>query len=455
MRRPLLIILLLAIFSAPVAAQVAPNGQVKRMATTLRLRAAPFPTAEVIAELTAGTALTVHGRTFGDGWLNVETPDAQTGWVAAGYVELFVALDAIPVITPAAPSSTAVPPTGEVQPAPVDQPVEGADAYVRQIGGTLRLRQEATTASAILAELPPGTPLDVLGRTADGLWLNVAAPDGQSGWVFAAYVSIGVQAPVVAATDPDNAPPAAGVRGVAAIAARGRALGSQRHVFTTIGDSMTVSAESLDAIGRGIYSLGGFGGLQHVIDVYMGGGFNSFTHDSAAAGAGWTTTTALEPQFRNTALCQAEISAVECELDRVKPAVALIQLGTNDLLYLSPDQFAYNIGRIVDLCIEKGVVPVLATIPYRDGFGAGVDAFNEIIRGTAAARGIPLWDVKGALDGLPNRGLSGDGIHPSSAPGGYADSANFANAEALLAGSVARNLSALLILDGTLSAMGG
>jgi hypothetical protein len=100
-------------------------------------------------------------------------------------------------------------------------------------------------------------------------------------------------------------------------------------------------------------------------------------------------------------------------------------------------------------------VPVLATIPYRAGFEGGVDAFNQIIRNVAASRDIPLWDVKSALDGLPNRGLSGDGIHPSSAPGGYADSANFASGDSMQAGYVTRNLTALQILERTLNTIGG
>lgn len=454
-------VLILAMFvglatlsSMAAAAQESSDAQVKRMATTLRLRAEPSVDAAVLAELAAATSLRVLARTANNNWLQVETADATVGWVAAGYVELFVSLDSIPVSNPALSSAPA--PTS----APVDAAVPAASsvagAHVMAMSATLRLRSAPSTAGEILAEMMPGTPLTINGRSSDGAWLDVTTTDGLRGWAAAAYiVTGGAPVAVTAPAEDGMTTPAGSVRGVRAIVARGQALGNQRHVFTTIGDSMTASAESLDAIGRGLYTLGGFAGLQRVIDTYMTAAFNSFTHDSAAAGAGWTTMTALDPQFRNPAVCPAEVSSVECEINRVKPAVALIQLGTNDLQYLSVDQFAYNIGRIVDLCIEKGVVPVLATIPYRDGFGASVDAFNATIRGVAASRDIPLWDVKGALDGLPNRGISGDGIHPSSAPGGYADSANFASAEALQAGYVTRNLTALQALDRLLAAMGG
>jgi uncharacterized protein YraI len=431
------------------------------MATTLRLRESPSVLAATIVELSGGTPLNVIGRTANGGWYKVEA-EGVTGWVSSGYVELFVGLSSLPVLTEGVTVSPPLPPgaagsptattNGEVSPA-----VQGT-ARVGNIGGTLRLRHSPTTLAAILQELLPGTMLEVLGRSEDGAWLNVTVPDGTTGWVSAAYVVMGGGARPVTVTSGGtgatvNLPSAAGVRGVRAIYARGQALGNQRNVFTKIGDSMTSSTESLDAIGRGTYQLGAYGSLQRVIDTFNSG-FNSFTHVSAAAGPGWTTMVALEPRFRNTAICQAEVSSVECELDRVKPAVALIQLGTNDMQYISADVFAYNLTRIVDICIDKGVVPVLATIPYREGFGESVDAFNNVIRGVAASRDLPVWDVKAALDGLPNRGLSGDGIHPSSAPGGYADSANFANGEALQAGYVARNLTALQILNSVLNSMG-
>lgn len=461
-KRPLIIILcagLLLIFSL-AAAQEGTNARVKSMATTLRLREAPSMLASTIVELGAGTPLNVIGRTAGGGWFKVEAEGNLTGWVSSGYVELFVGLSSVPLITEGVTVSPSLPPSTEGQPTVTasSSTADAGTARVGNIGGTLRLRHSPTTLAAILQELMPGTVLEVLGRSEDGAWLNVTVPDGTTGWVSAAYVVTGGgAAPVTVASASTGStaalPSAAGVRGVRAIYARGQALGNQRNVFTKIGDSMTSSTESLDAIGRGMVTLGAYGSLQRVIDTFNSG-FNSFTHVSAAAGPGWTTMVALEPRFRNTAICQAEVSSVECELDRVKPAVALIQLGTNDMQYISADTFAYNLTRIVEICIDKGVVPVLATIPYREGFGESVDAFNNVIRGVAASRDLPVWDVKAALDGLPNRGLSGDGIHPSSAPGGYADSANFANSEALKAGYVARNLAALQILNSILNSMG-
>lgn len=437
-----LLITSLLLLIGTVTAQDNPNARVKDMSSTLRLRQAPSVTGGVIMELAGGTPLKLVGRTANNSWLKVETYESQTGWVSAAYVVVYIALADVPVLNEA--------PVTSMSPVATVSSDEGG-ARVASMNSTLRLRQEPSTAAAILAELSGGTPLQIIGRTEDSAWLNVTTASGLTGWVSAAYVvSGGTPAAVVApsGSGAGSLPSASGVRGVRDIYARGQTLGNRRGVFTKIGDSITVSEYALDAIGRNTFNLGGYGNLQRVIDTFLSTGFNSFTHVSSAAGVGWTTSVALEPRCNG-------ISAVECELDGIKPSVALIQLGTNDLLYLSPDQFSYNLARIVDICIDRGVVPVLATIPYRDGFEDGVNTFNAIIRGIASSRDIPIWDVKGALDGLPNRGLSGDGVHPSWPPAGYADSANFANPEALQAGYVARNLKALQVLEYVLNAVGG
>jgi len=439
---PVFVLAALLLLTGVIGAQDSPQAQVKAMFSTLRLRQTPSVSGAVILELAGGTPLKLIGRNANNSWLKVETNEGQAGWVSSAYVVVNISLADVPVLEEAAAAASA--------PVSVANPADPNAAYVRNMGSTLRLRDAPSLSGAVLTELYGGTALEILGSSADGAWLNVNA-GGLSGWVWAAYVVVGSSAgapATTAASSGGGLPASTDVHGVRNIYTRGQALGNRRGVFTKIGDSITVSEYSLDAIGRKLYNLGGYGYLQRVIDTFMSTGFNSFTHSSSAAGVGWTTAVALEPRCNG-------VSVIACELDGIKPSVALIQFGTNDLLYLSADQFSYNLAQIVDICIDKGVVPVLATIPYRDGFEDGVNTFNTIIRGVAASRELPVWDVKGALDGLPNRGLSGDGVHPSWPPAGYADSANFANPEALQAGYVARNLAALQVLDQVLNAMGG
>lgn len=445
--RLLLAFCIALLLTGTLAAQDTPDARVNDMATTLNLRQAPSPFAPVITELAGRTPLTVIGRSANNMWLKVET-DGQTGWVSVSYLDVYISLANVPVLTESVTNTPTTATTDAAQPPVTSAPVTGeAGASVKMGIGTLRLRQGPNLIAAILAELPSGTPLEVLGRSEDGGWLNVNTSYG-TGWVSAAYVVYG-GAPVPVTNGGDTTapslPPAGNITGVSAIYRRGQSLGNQRNVFAKVGDSITVSEYALDALGRGQYNLGGFGGLQGMVNTFAGG-VNSFTRVSQAAGPGWTTATVLAPTCNG-------ISPLECEINAIRPAIALIELGTNDVQYFNTEQFGYNLNRIVDICIEKGVVPVLATIPHREGYGAQVDAFNDIIRGVAASRGLPIWDVKGALDGLPNRGLSGDGIHPSWPPAGWIDSANFANPEALASGHTARNLSALHVLNSVLAAM--
>lgn len=462
-RRSRLIVGLLAVLLAALVTGLSAqetNGRVKDMATTVRLREAPSLTSEIIAELAGGTPLNLIGRTANGQWYQA-TADGQTGWLAWGYVVALVPVETIPVIgggQPTPPASTA--PT---QPTTTTSAAPSSGGAVVRPGISLRLRTDASLSASVIRELPGNTRLEIIAQSADGAWLNVNTPAGETGWVSAQYViRSGGSAPVTTTTTGGDAPttsasvgPAVNVRGVRAIYERGQALGNQRGVFTRVGDSISVSEYSLDAIGRGTYNLGAYGGLQRVIDAFRTPSFNSFTHVSVSAGGGWTTMIALEPRFRDPSVCKTEVSPLECEYDRVKPSVALIQLGTNDLLYITADQFSANINRIVDISIDRGVIPVLTTIPYRDGYRDGVDAFNAVIRQTAANRDVPLWDLNAALNGLPNSGVSGDGIHLSWPPGGYLDSANFASPEAVQSGYGTRNLTALQVLERVLNAMGG
>lgn len=46
------------------------------------------------------------------------------------------------------------------------------------------LRQDASIETPVLEIMPPGTSLDILGRSNDASWLQVNTPDGLQGWVF-------------------------------------------------------------------------------------------------------------------------------------------------------------------------------------------------------------------------------------------------------------------------------
>lgn len=452
---------LLIVAALPVLAQQ-PDAQVNDMASTLRMREYPSPLANTITELKGLTPLKVLGRTADSRWMKVETFEGVAGWVSRDYIRVFIPLQNIPVLDEQMPGTT--PSSGTTAPTvqqPAQAPAEGTNARVIEMAYTLRLRTGPSALDTVIAELPGLTPLNAIGKSDNAQWLNVTTQDGRGGWVAIAYVDLFValsELPVTGTAGlsigTTTLPGVGSIRSVRDIYLRGQGLGNNANAFTKVGDSMTTNVESYDAIGRGLYNLGAYSNLGVVISHFTSGGFNSFLNQSVAAGPGWTTTMALDPRFANPAVCKSLVSPVECEYDRNKPAVAIVQLGTNDLQYISTGEFAGNLSRIVDISIEKGVIPVLTTIPYREGYREKVDEFNAAIKSLASSRGVPLMDLKAAFDGLGNSGISGDGIHPSLPPAGYSDTANFASGDALRAGYTVRNLLVLQTLERVLASIG-
>jgi endonuclease YncB( thermonuclease family) len=70
---------------------------------------------------------------------------------------------------------------------------DGAAPYALAMGN-VNLRAGPGTAFAISAKAANNTPLTVFGRTADGQWLQVRAPDRSGGWVAASLLAL--RAPV-------------------------------------------------------------------------------------------------------------------------------------------------------------------------------------------------------------------------------------------------------------------
>lgn len=76
---------------------------------------------------------------------------------------------------------------------------DGAPVYALTQGNT-NMREGPGTDFALTSTEPDGTPLLVIGRTRDGEWLQVRAPDRSGGWVAAKLVALAVEvdaAPVV------------------------------------------------------------------------------------------------------------------------------------------------------------------------------------------------------------------------------------------------------------------
>ena len=232
---------------------------------------------------------------------------------------------------------------------------------------------------------------------------------------------------------------------------RGQALGNRPNVFSKIGDSITESAVFLNPIGNKAYFLyEQYAYLQPAIDYFSTEAardrLNSFNNPSLAAKTNWRARAVFSPASANAALCNPDEPPLMCEYRLVRPALALIMLGTNDVPYTPLDEYEADMRRVIEYSIERGVIPVLSTIPHleREGLSIRAEQLNDIIVRLAQEYAIPLWDYYAALDTLPNQGVGDDGIHPTWAPVGH--SADFTSPY-LDYGMTIRNLMALQVLD--------
>jgi hypothetical protein len=240
---------------------------------------------------------------------------------------------------------------------------------------------------------------------------------------------------------------------------RGEAYGNRPGVFAKIGDSITASPSFLQALACHTPRLGTATELRETLEFFAETSVprgveeaqcpvsNSYSRLGIAAVGGWRAVDALSPR-ESFAECQG-LPAVSCELQLLRPSVALIMFGTNDLEDFSAVEFRRDLARVVRLVSNAGTIPVISTIPPRaqPRFSPRVARFNAEIAALAENRALPLWNFWRQMTGpgVPNSGLSGDGVHPSAlCPPCTAVDLRPAG---LRYGYALRNLGALLVLD--------
>ncbi len=216
-------------------------------ARSLRVRAQPSESAEVVAGIREGEQYEVIGRSSDGLWIELAIPQATqgSGWVSANFVTVAGAItdtevSSAPVATatpaeepvateapteepvateaateePAAteapteePAATEAPteaPVATEEPAATETPTEEAAtvappaagfALVTAEGARLRVRAEASSDAAIVGWVQPGETVPVVEVSADGLWVKIGPmPDTQNpdgGWVSAEFLVLG------------------------------------------------------------------------------------------------------------------------------------------------------------------------------------------------------------------------------------------------------------------------
>ena len=108
-------------------------------------------------------------------------------------------------------------------------------------------------------------------------------------------------------------------------------------------------------------------------------------------------------------------------MDREKPEVAIIMIGTNDIgIGQVAPGWQEQYEKIVRKCLDNHCVPILNTIPPRRDRDDAVAATNEIIRNVAGKYRVPLVDYHAELvRRRPGKEIYGtlmqnDGVHPSA-----------------------------------------
>lgn len=243
------------------------------------------------------------------------------------------------------------------------------------------------------------------------------------------------------------------------VAKRGEAYGNRPGVFAKIGDSITASPSFLQALACRAPRLGAWAELRGALEFFgttavprgseeaQCSTSNSFSRLGVAAVGGWRAVDALSPR-ESLPECQG-LPAVTCELQLLRPSIALIMFGTNDLKDFSAVRFRRDLAHVARLVSSAGVIPVISTIPprARQPFSRRVERFNAEIAALAENRALPLWNFWRQMvePGVPGRGLSGDGVHPSAlCP--PCTAVDFRPA-GLRYGYALRNLGALRVLD--------
>lgn len=222
------------------------------------------------------------------------------------------------------------------------------------------------------------------------------------------------------------------------------ASGSAKDGFVKIGDSNTANPSFLTCLAGDDVKLDAHADLEATRRLFSARKVDalrtSFDRTSLSATIGWLTGQTLT----------GDPSPLVREINAVKPAFAVIMLGTNDNRPNGHEIFVKNLTEVVDRTLALGVVPLLSTLPPRDdapAAAARVPELNRAIRDLAERRSVPLMDLHAALLPLPRRGLGPDGIHLATLWQSERPRGCLFTPDALQKGMNMRNLVVLTALD--------
>jgi hypothetical protein len=184
----------------------------------------------------------------------------------------------------------------------------------------------------------------------------------------------------------------------------GQELGNDIHAFTRIGDCQSVPAVFLGIYDTDRYWFGEkWQYLQRTVDQFAG----AWERENVTARDGFSVLSMFSALYADPNMCEANETPLECEYRLYKPAFAFISLGTNWQPGASA-RFEEYLRKIVDFCIEHGIVPVLMT---KADNVEGDELLNKAVAQVAHDYDVPMLNSWLAVYYLPNHGLDDTGIY--------------------------------------------
>jgi uncharacterized protein YgiM (DUF1202 family) len=183
--------------SPPAAPATTAISATVNITVGLNAREEPNTTATIVQLLASGSTYSAVARSADNQWVQLVLPDGRLAWAFAEFLALNGDIATLPVGPLAAPSAPAAsvsltettPITSSVSVTGVVQAVSGVTASVTSLSGT-NARAMPDLEQETLQLLPFDAVVPVIGRNADGQWIQVALEEGRVAWVLANTVSV-------------------------------------------------------------------------------------------------------------------------------------------------------------------------------------------------------------------------------------------------------------------------
>jgi hypothetical protein len=187
---------------------------------------------------------------------------------------------------------------------------------------------------------------------------------------------------------------------MAEVYARGIAVGNDPRHFSKVGDCQLVPGAFFGVYDQqgDFYELEpGDEYLQGTIDNFAG----SFGREGFALHGGFTFPSVFSPIRADPQFCNPGETPIACEFRVYKPTFVFIAMEFR-WWGRTPENYEDYLRQAVELALEKGIVPILATKADNREFDHSINLTTVRV---AYEYDLPLWNFWLAVQPLPNHGI--------------------------------------------------